>query len=37
MVAELVLLLIIFTGLIVMRRRGVGEFGLTRLIWKQVR
>ena len=31
------LLLIIFTGLLVLRRRGGGRFGLTRILWKQVK
>lgn len=31
------LLLIILTGLLVLRRRGGGAFGLTRVLWKQVR
>jgi hypothetical protein len=31
------LLLIILTGLLVLRRRGGGTFGLTRVLWKQVR
>jgi hypothetical protein len=31
------LLLIIFTGLLVLRRRGGGTFGLTRILLKQVR
>ena len=35
--ADIVLLLIILAGLVAMRYRGGGEFGLTRLIWKQVR
>jgi hypothetical protein len=34
---DIVLLLIILAGLLVMRYRGGGGFGLTRLIWKQVR
>ena len=33
----MVLLLIIFSGLLVIRCRGGGTFGLTRLLWKQVR
>ena len=35
--ADLALLLIILTGLLVLRRRGGGTFGLTRILWKQVR
>jgi hypothetical protein len=33
----MVLLLIILAGLLDMRRGDGGAFGLTRLIWKQVR
>jgi hypothetical protein len=33
----MVLLLVVFAGLLVMRYRGGVTFGLTRLIWKQVR
>jgi hypothetical protein len=36
-VTDLVLFLIILAGLLVMRYRGGGVFGLTRLIWTQVR
>ena len=36
-VADLALLLIIFAGLFVLRRNGGATFGLTRLIWRQVR
>jgi hypothetical protein len=36
-VADMVLLLIILVGLLVMRSRGGGAFGLTRLIWQQVK
>jgi len=36
-IADMVLLLIILACLLVMRYRGGGEFGLTRLIWQQVR
>ena len=36
-IASMVLLLVILAGLLVMRGRGGGVFGLTRLIWKQVR
>ena len=35
--ADMVLLLIIFSGLLVIRFRGGGAFGLTRVLWKQVR
>jgi hypothetical protein len=31
------LLLIILTGLLVLRRGGGGTFSLTRVLWKQVR
>jgi hypothetical protein len=31
------LLLIIFTGLLVLRHNDGGKFGLARLLWKQVR
>ncbi|KAN0116416.1 hypothetical protein V8E52_006035 [Russula decolorans] len=34
-IADMVLLLIILAGLLDMRRRGGGAFGLTRLLWKQ--
>lgn len=36
-VADIALLLIILAGLLVLRRNGGGEFGLTRLLWRQVR
>jgi len=34
-IADMALLLIILTGLLVMRRRIGGTFGLTRVLWKQ--
>lgn len=37
MITDMALLLIILTGLLVLRRRGGGAFGLTRVLWKQVR
>jgi hypothetical protein len=36
-VADMALLLIILSGLSVLRRNGGGTFGLTRLLWTQVR
>jgi hypothetical protein len=36
-IADMVLLLIILTGLLVLRLGGGGTFGLTRILWKQVR
>jgi len=35
-IADMALLLIILTGLLVLCRRGHGTFGLTRVLWKQV-
>ena len=36
-VADMALLLVILAGLFVLRRNGGGTFGLTRLLWRQVR
>ncbi len=36
MISDMVLLLIVLTGLVIMRRRGGSTFGLTRLLWNQV-
>jgi hypothetical protein len=36
-IADMALLLIILTGLVVLRRGGSCTFGLTRVLWKQVR
>jgi hypothetical protein len=36
-IADLVLLLIILAGLLILRHGGGGMFGLTRLLWNQVR
>jgi len=37
MVANMVLLLIIFAGLFVSSRKSGGTIGLARLVWEQVR
>ena len=37
MICDMVLLLIVLAGLLVLRRRVGATFGLTRLVWKQVR
>jgi hypothetical protein len=34
---DIILLLIMFVGLLRLRRHGGGTFGLARLLWKQVR
>jgi hypothetical protein len=36
-IADMALLLIILTGLLVLRRRGGGTFSFGRVLWKQVR
>ena len=36
-VTDIILLLIMFVGLLRLRRHGGGRFGLARLLWKQVR
>ncbi len=36
-VTDIILLLIMFVGLLRLRRHGGGTFGLARLLWKQVR
>jgi hypothetical protein len=36
-IADLVLLLVTLAGLFILRQRGSGMSGLTRLLWKQVR
>lgn len=37
MVSDMVLLLVVLIGLLVIRRRGGAQIGLTRLVWEQVR
>jgi hypothetical protein len=37
MISDMVLLLVVLTGLVILRRGGGGTSGLTGLLWKQVR